>query len=120
MSTYYVGDQDTQALLGTGNSRFYYALRRTDEGDLYFTRVDQLLDTDEIIINKSGDYTEDYTEFEIGVDFFDGRQEDHTRPYDNLAPDQYRWDSRSIYYYINANGELIARINQSRTYPTDV
>lgn len=120
MSTYYLGDYDAQALLGAGNARYYYALRRTDQGDLYFTRVDQLLETDEIIINAPGDVNEDYSEFEVGVDYFDGRDETHERPFLNLYPDQYRWDSRSIYYYINDNGELVARINRSRNYPTDV
>lgn len=118
--TYYVGDQNASALLGAGNSRYYYALRRTDDGDLYFTRVDQLLESDDIVINVPGDVNDDFTELELGVDFLDGRLEDHTRPYANLYPDQFRWDSRSIYYYLNAEGELVARINKSRDYPTDV
>lgn len=120
MSTYYVGDQDTSPMLGKDNARYYYALRRTDEGDLYFTRVDQLLGDDEIIINNIGLAEDDFTEFEVGVDYFDGRTIDHIRPDANLHPDQYRWDSRSIYYYLNAEGELVARVNKAYTYPSDV
>ncbi len=63
---------------------------------------------------------DDFTEFEVGVDYFDGRNEDHIRPDTNLNPDQYRWDSRSIYYYLNAQGELVARVNKAYTYPSDV
>lgn len=120
MSTYYVGDHDTGALLGAGNARYYYALRRTEEGDLYFTRVDQLIGDDEIIINNIGLAADDFTEFAIGVDYFDGRNTDHIRPDPNLHPDQYRWDSRSIYYYINAEGELVARVNKAYTYDPNV
>lgn len=121
MSTYYVGDQDTSALLGANNPRFYYALRRTQEGDLYFTKVDQLLGADEeIIVNNIGLAEDDFTEFEVGVDYFDGRDDDHNRPNANMYPDQYRWDSRNIYYYLNANGELVARVNKAYTYPQDV
>jgi len=121
MSTYYVGDQDTSALLGANNPRYYYALRRTQEGDLYFTRVDQLLGAnEEIVVNTIGLAADDFTEFEVGVDYFDGRDDNHNRPDANLYPDQYRWDSRSVYYYLNANGELIARVNKAYTYPADV
>jgi hypothetical protein len=118
--TYYIGNQDTSALLGPNNPRYYYALRRTEEGDLYFTRFDQLLGNDEIIINNIGLAEDDFTEFEVGVDYFDGRTTEHVRLDTNLSPDQYRWDSRSIYYYLNEEGELVARVNQTRSYPTDV
>ena len=118
--TYYVGDQENSALVGTNSSRYYYALRRTEDGELYFTRVDQLIGDDEIVINNIGLAEDDYTEFEIGVDYFDGRSVEHTRPNANISPDQYRWDSRSIYYYINAEGELVARVNKAYTYNPNV
>ena len=120
-SSYYIGDVDTSNIYGPGNNRYYYALRRTDDGDLYVTRVDQLIGTDEIIVNIGGDPAENFEDFEVGVDYHDGRSEiDHTRPYENLYVDQYRWDSRNIYYYLNAEGELIARVNQAYTYPSGV
>ncbi len=120
--TYYVGqDNDLNQILGSGNPRYFYALRRDDEGLLYFAKIDQLIDTDTITINNSGLTENDYTDFEYGVDFFDGRTEaDHSRPYSNLQWDQYRWDSKNVYYYINAAGELIVRINQSYTYPPEL
>jgi len=31
-----------------------------------------------------------------------------------------RWDSRSLYYYINDEGQLVVRINQKYTYPTGI
>lgn len=115
--TYYIGQVDTKSILGDGNPRYFLALRRTDQGDIYFAKVDQLKDTDSITINYAGPNDQNFTEFEYGIDYFDGRLEsDHSRPYENLKYDQYRWDDRNVYYYINAEGELVARINQGYTY----
>ena len=120
--TYYIGQ--TSALtdvLGEGNPRYFYALRRDDDGLLYFAKIDQLTDLGTITVNNSGLTEDDYTDFEYGVDFFDGRlAEDHSRPYGNLQWDQYRWDSKNVYYYINTSGEFIVRINQSYVYPPEL
>jgi hypothetical protein len=112
----YVFGRDQETLLG-GQPRYLYALRRTDDGLVYFVRVDQLKATDSITINDPGPSVDDFTEFEYGVDFFDGRLEsDHSRPYANLRWDQYRWDDRNMFYYINEQGELVVRINQNYVY----
>jgi hypothetical protein len=115
---YYVGiDASMNNLLGEGNPRYFYALKRDEEGTLYFAKVDQLTDTGLTTINTSGLTENDFPDFEYGVDFFDGRlEEDHSRPYSNLQWDQFRWDNKNCYYYINTNGELIVRINQNYTY----
>jgi hypothetical protein len=122
--TYYVGQLSSVELLGEGNPRFFYGLRRqdagTNDGTLFFTKVDQLSSIDTITINVPGAYENNFESFEYGVDFFDGRKaSDHSRPYTNLQFDQYRWDSKNCYYYINAAGELIVRINQAYTYSPD-
>jgi hypothetical protein len=111
--TYYIGNESLGDVQG-GNPRYFYALRRTDDGTLYFTRIDQLTNPDaEAIINNPGLAQNDFTEFEYGVDFFDGRlEEDHSRPYSNMQYDQYRWDNQNIYYYLNDNGEFVVRINK--------
>ena len=120
--TYFVGnDASLSNVLGEGNPRYFYALRRDEEGLLYFAKVDQLTDTGLVTINNSGLTEDDYTEFEYGVDFFDGRlEEDHSRPYANLQWDQYRWDNKNVFYYINSAGELIVRINQNYVYPPEL
>lgn len=117
--TYYVGNEFSQTdLLGDGNPRFFYALRRDDAtGNLYFSKVDQLTSSSTLTLNLPGAPGNNFENFEYGVDFFDGRlATDHTRPYSNLYFDQYRWDNKNCYYYINTNGELIVRINQTYTY----
>ena len=117
--TYFIGTQPSET--GDLSSRFFYAIRRTDDGLLYLIKVDQLKDDDEVIINNPGLTENDFTEFEYGVDFFDGRlEEDHSRPYTNLQWDQYRWDNKNVFYYINTAGELIVRINQNYIYPPEL
>lgn len=116
--TYYIGNEINQAdILGEGNPRFFYALRRTDDGQLFFSKIDQINDTDTIIINNPGPGDDDFEEFSYGVDFFDGRSAtDHSRPHPNLHWDQYRWDNKNSFYYINDNGELVVRVNRTYDY----
>jgi len=120
--TYYIGmDANMNNLLGEGNPRCFYALRRDEEGLLYFAKIDQLTNSGLITINNSGLTQNDFPDFEYGVDFFDGRlEEDHSRPYSNLQWDQFRWDTKNAFYYINDNGELIVRINQNYIYPPEL
>ena len=119
--TYYVGGEiSLNDILGDGNPRFFYGLRRADDGTLFFSKIDQLRDTDTITLNLAGSTANNFENFEYGIDFFDGRlASDHSRPYPNLAFDQYRWDGKDCYYYINANGELVVRVNRAYTYSQD-
>ena len=102
------------------NSRFFYGLRRTDDGELFIAKVDQLRSHDSIQINKEGDPTENYEDFQQGEDFLEGRDVNHARVYTNLNYEQFRWDNRNISYYIDDSGNLVARINEDYTYPTGV
>ena len=116
--SYYAGQTNIADILGSDNPRYFYALRRDEQGLLYFAKIDQLKDTGTIIINNPGLNENDFSDFEYGVDFFDGRlDEDHSRPYENLYFDQYRWDNKNIFYYINDNGEFVVRVNETFPYP---
>lgn len=119
--TYYIGNENSLSdLLGAGQSRYFYGLRRTDDGLLYFTKIDQLTDDSTVTINIAGSNENNYEEFTYGTDYFDGRLElDHSRPYPNLYFDQYRWDTKNCSYYINDNGELVVRINKEYPYTPD-
>jgi hypothetical protein len=119
MSTpYYAGSVSLNDILGQGQSRYFYGLRRDDDGMVYFGKIDQVTGTGSIIINIEGLTENNFEEFEYGVDFFDGRLElDHTRPFPNLYWDQYRWDNKNISYYISDEGIFVARVNQAYTYP---
>jgi hypothetical protein len=116
--TYYVGNEySLNDILGDGNPRYFYGLARQDDGTLLFYKVDQLSSAASIAINVPGPNTSNFENFEYGVDFFDGRlATDHSRPYPNLAFDQYRWDNKNCYYYLDSTGELVVRINQVYNY----
>ena len=117
--SYYAGNEfNLNDLLGEGNPRYFYGLQRTDpDGTLYFYKTDQLTSTGSLTINNPGAGSNNFESFEYGVDFFDGRlATDHTRPYPNLVFDQYRWDNKNCFYYIDSQGELVVRINQTYTY----
>lgn len=121
MSQISIGDYGSNSTLGPSNERYFYALRSDEEGNIYFTRVDQWISSEAIQINMPGDGDQDWEFFEIGIDYFDGKDPaTHEKLNANLKYDQYRFDQKSIFYYINDNGELVARINQSYNYPTDV
>ena len=103
-------------IYGAAKDRFFYGLRRTDNGELFLSKSDQLKTTDSITINTPGDLTQNYPSFEQGQDFYEGRDVNHELVYANLNYEQYRWDDRNILYYVNAEGELVVRINQNYTY----
>lgn len=121
MTTYYVGNNPDQLIQQLGETRYLYALRRDEQGYLYLYKTDQLAGNDDTFqVNKIGDDpAKDYTDFEFGVDFFDGRLENHEIDpnIENINWEQYRWDSRNIFYYINDNGEFVVRVNQPYPYP---
>ena len=108
-SNYYLG-QNPSDLLGD-TPRFFYALRRGTDGSLYCVRSDQVRENDSIQINEIGNDEDNYTDFEVGVDFFEGRDVNHNMVYDNLRYEQYRWDDRAMFYYIDDEGNLVVRIN---------
>jgi len=103
-------------LYNSVTNRFFYGVRRTDEGELFVSKSDQLQNDDAISINKSGNPEDDFTNFKEGQDFFEGRNVNHNIVYANLNYEQFRWDNREIFYYVNDEGELVARVNQEFIY----
>ena len=118
-SPYYLGSSPDEVL---GNSpQFFYGIRRNDDGELYFVRSNQLQDTDAVEINIPESTGETFPDFEAGVDYFDGVDVDRNTIYAALKYTQYKWDDRSLFYYIDeASGELVMRINRGYTYPDGV
>jgi hypothetical protein len=115
-STYYLGTSPEEAL---GDSpRYWYAIRRNEDGELFLLRSDQLKDKDSIELNIPGEPSENFEDFEPGVDYFEGISQDQEIAYKNLVWVQYRWDNRNMLYYIDDEGRLTQRINQGYTYPT--
>lgn len=118
MSNYYLGTTPQEAL---GDSkRYFYGLRRNDDGELFLVRSDMVIDQDTIEINLPGNPTETFEDFEEGIDYYEGIRADHEIEYENLKYPQYRWDDRALFYYIDEEGRLVQRINRSYTYPTGI
>jgi hypothetical protein len=114
MSNYYLGTSPADVL---GNDpRYFYALRKNADGSLFFTKNDQLIENEVLEINLSGNVEENYNDFESGVDFFEGINVNHEIMFKNLKYPQYRWDNRSILYFIDEEGQLVARINRGYNY----
>jgi len=117
-NNYYLGRDPVETL---GQSpRFWYALRRNDDGELYIVRSDQVTDKASYSINDVGDPTENFEDFEPGIDYFEGVDAEHNKLFDNMKYTQYRWDDRSIFYYVDSEGNLIQRIFQGYTYPSGI
>ena len=119
MADTFLGQSITDMINQT-DQRYFYGLRRTDDGELFVAKVDQLAANDSIQINKEGDPAQNYEDFEQGQDFYEGRNVNHEKVYTNLNYEQFRWDNRSINYYLDESGNLVARINEGYTYPTGV
>jgi hypothetical protein len=117
-NNYFFGT-DQAGVLGDA-PRYFYGLRRNTNGNLYLGRMDQLNRSDELVINESGPIEENYENFQVGVDFHEGRNVNHEIVYDNLKYEQYRWDGRALYYYINDDGELVCRVRAIYEYPSGI
>lgn len=117
-STYYLG---TTPVEGLGDSpRYWYALRRNIDGELFLVRSDQITDLDAYELNIPGPPEEDFDDFEAGVDYFDGIDQNHNKLNDNLFYPQYRYDNRSLFYYVDNEGMFTQRINRGFAYPQGI
>lgn len=116
MSSNYIGFTPDTIFNSIIDTRYFYGLRRSENGELFLGKVDQLSKTDSLQINKPGEPEDNFTDFNQGDDFYEGRTTDHTLLYKNLAYEQFRWDSRNLYYYINDEGELVVSINKRINY----
>jgi len=115
MSNYYVGTTPDQIMQDL-TAKYFYGLRRTDNGELFVGKVNQLSKDDGVTVNKPGLAADNFPNFEEGQDFFEGRDVKHNTVYKNLNYEQYRWDDRNIYYYVDDEGQLVARVNQKYVY----
>ena len=110
-----VGIDELQKTLA--NNRYFYGLRRTDAGEIYMVKADLLKLEDGVQLNRPGNVDENYNNWSRGEDFFEGRDQQHRKVYPNLVYEQYKWDGRNLFYYVNSEGELVLKVNEAHTYP---
>jgi hypothetical protein len=112
--SFYIGNNPQDVLNGI-IKRYFYGLRRNDDGELFLVRSDQLQggDANVVTINDVGVAENNYLDFEEGIDFLDGVDDDHNVVYENLRYPQLKWDGRSLSYFIDpVDGQFIQRISQ--------
>jgi len=122
MSSFYLGNNPQDVLDGI-IKRYLYGLRRNSDGELFLVKIDQLQGGDDQVatINEVGVRAENLPDFEEGIDFLEGIDEDHEIVYDNLRYQQLRWDGRSLTYYIDpVDGQFIQRLSEGYTYPENI
>lgn len=117
-STYYLGTTPSESL---GESpRYWYALRRNEDGEMFLVRSDQISDVDGYELNIPGPTEEDFDNFIVGTDYLDGVDTTHEKLKENMYYPQYKWDNRSLFYYVDSEGMFVVRINRGYVYPLGI
>ena len=93
-----------------------YGLKRTDKGDLWLGKLDQMQPDSSLGINMPGDPEDNFDNLEEGQNFFEGRDYKHKKVFENLNYEQFKWDNRNIVYYVDDEGQLVARVNRNYTH----
>ena len=90
--SHYIGSNPTDVANGF-IKRYFYGLRRNDDGELFLVRVDQLAGGDEnsITVNDLGISEENFLDFEEGIDYLDGIDENKQTVYLNLLYRSRHW-----------------------------
>ncbi len=119
---YYIGTTPQDVLDGF-IKRYFYGLRRNNDGELFLVQIDQLRGGNEnvVVVNDLGISSENYPDFEEGIDFLDGIDANHDVVYPNVRYPQFKWENRSLLYYIEPEtGFFVQRISEAYDYPTGV
>ena len=118
--TYYIGTSPESVVDGF-IKRYFYGLRRNDDGELFLIRVDQLRGDGSVVINDIGVGENNFFDFEEGIDFLEGIDANHDIVYKNLRYQQIKWDGRLLTYYVDpTDGQFIVRISEDYVYPDNI
>lgn len=107
---YYVG-ATFEDIVDEADNRFFYGINRSDKGDITLVKVDVFNVDDHVQINAPGDPQKNYNEFEWGISFYEGRDNQHNLVYENLNYEQYAWSEEDLIFAINDDGEFVVRVN---------
>lgn len=119
--SYYIGTSPTD-VIGSFIKRYFYGMRRNDDGELFLIVADQLAgNQDSVTINELGISEDNFLDFEEGIDFLDGIDANHNIVYKNLRYQQIRWDDRSLVYYVEPDtGQFVQRVTETYVYPDGI
>jgi hypothetical protein len=116
-NNYYLGQTPEEFF--NKNERYFYGIRRDEDGFLAVTKINMDTSTDAIEVqdlNSIGSIERTYDGFEDGVDFFDGVDAARNESFTGLKYEQYKWSADDLYYYVNGEGQLCVRINVPYNY----
>ena len=118
--SHYIGNSPESIVQGF-IKQYFYGMRRNDDSELFLLRVDQLSGEGTATINDVGIGQNNYPDFEEGIDFLEGIDENHDIVYPNLRYQQIKWDGRLLTYYIDpVDGQFIVRISEDYQYPDNI
>lgn len=106
--TYYIGTPNLDA------NKYFYQLRRDEDGYLTFTKVNLNTDTDSI--TELNDLDFEYADGTVVINI----DENHELLNDEAGHVQYKFKTNDVLYFINDDGELVLRINGEYDYPSNV
>ena len=118
--SHYIGNTP-EAIVNGFIKQYFYGMRRNEDGELFLLRVDQLSGQGTVTINDIGVGDNNFPDFEEGINFLEGIDENHNIVYENLRYPQIKWDGRLLTYYIDpTDGQFIVRISEDYNYPDDI
>jgi hypothetical protein len=118
--SHYIGNSPDSIIDGF-IKRYFYGLRRNDDGELFLVRQDQLRPDGTATINDIGIGENNFPDFEEGINFLEGIDASHDIVYENLRYPQIKWDGRLLTYYVDpVDGQFIVRISQDYPYPDNI
>jgi hypothetical protein len=122
MSSKYIGVTPDRFFDGF-ERKFLYGLRRNDDGEVFLIKINQAAPEEDnsIVINDTGPVEENFPDFEEGIDFLSGVDEDRNVVYDNLRYTQIKWDNRSMTFYIEPDsGQFVQRVSKGFQHPDGI
>lgn len=105
---------------GKQTKTYFYKLTRNENSELIFTKVDLASSTDTVTVNDpmlidGSELVHEFAGFETDY-VVNNIAEDHTPIEKSLGHSQYKVRAEDINYYIDENGNFIARLNRSYNY----
>lgn len=116
-NNYYLGQTPEEFF--NKNERYFYGIRRDENGFLALSKISMDSSTDSIDVQNlmnTGSIEQTYDGFEEGVDFFDGIDAARNQNFAGLKYEQYKWSADDLYYYVDGQGQLCVRINVPYNY----
>jgi hypothetical protein len=116
--TYVVGKTITE--FRNADDDYLFALRRTEDGDLYMLKSNISLNHSSVVELFGETPPDEFVEMDMpGDDYFEGRGTDHelVNTSAEVKYEQWKWVSRTQSYHIDSNGFLVLTVGEHLPVP---